>query len=227
LATEARVADLFVSYSQADRDCAFGLVQHVERSGFTCWIAPRDIAPAADWAEQIIDGISGSRIMVLVFSAHSNRSQQVRREVERAAHKEIPILPFRIEDVLPSKSLEYFLSAQHWFDAYPGPLEAHCARLCEYLRSSLRSQGNASVGESGAHRPPVAGGQDFAPSDLRRFERLLAGYIGPMARHFVKQAAACAVSMEDLVQRLATELENESDRRRFSAACRSEPADDS
>jgi hypothetical protein len=51
----------------------------------------------------------------------SNHSAQVRREVERAVHKQVQILPFRIEDVLPSKSLEYFLSSQHWMDAFPPP----------------------------------------------------------------------------------------------------------
>ena len=33
------------------------------------------------------------------------------REVERAVSKGIPIIPLRMEDVPPSKSLEYFLSA--------------------------------------------------------------------------------------------------------------------
>ncbi len=59
--------------------------------------------------------------MVLVFSASSNDSPQVRREVERAVHKDLRILPFRLEDVLPSHSLEYFLSTQHWLDGFPGP----------------------------------------------------------------------------------------------------------
>src|SRR5271166_5543065 len=75
--------------------------------------------------------------MVLVLSASSNESPQVRREVERAVHKQVSILPFRIENVLPSKSLEYFLSAQHWMDAFPPPREAHYARLCAYLKSQL------------------------------------------------------------------------------------------
>jgi hypothetical protein len=51
---------------------------------------------------------------VLVFSASAYASPQVRREVERAVHKGVSLLPVRIEDVLPSKSLEYFLSTQHW-----------------------------------------------------------------------------------------------------------------
>src|SRR5471030_1611630 len=127
--------DIFISYSQPDRDCAFELVARLEGEGVNCWIAPRDIAPSADWAAEIMDAISAARTMILVFSAGSNQSPQVRREVERAVHKQLSILPFRIEDVLPSKSLEFFLSTQHWLDAFPPPREPHYARLCAYLKT--------------------------------------------------------------------------------------------
>ncbi len=126
--------DIFVSYSQPDRDCALELTQHVEAEGFSVWIAPRDVSPGADWAAEIIEALSGARVMVLVFSASTNDSPQVRREVERAVHKQLPILPFRIEDTLPSRSLEYFLSAEHWLDAFPPPREPHYARLCAQLK---------------------------------------------------------------------------------------------
>src|ERR1700749_789168 len=128
---------VFISYSQPDHDCAMELVERIERGGIQCWIAPRDIAPSADWAAEIIDAISGARVMILVFSASSNDSAQVRREVERAAHKKVSILPFRIENVVPSKSLEYFLSSQHWMDAFPPPREPHYARLVSHLKTRL------------------------------------------------------------------------------------------
>ena len=110
----------------------YELVARVESMGIQCWIAPRDITPAADWAEEIIDAIAAARVMVLVFSASANDSPQVRREVERAVHSGVSCLPFRVEDVLPSKSLEYFLSTQHWLDAFPQPREPHYAMLCTY-----------------------------------------------------------------------------------------------
>ena len=115
------MSDIFISYSQADRECAHAVAALLEAHGLKCWIAPRDISPSADWAAEIIDAISSARVMLLVFSASSNQSPQVRREVERAVHKGVTVLPFRIEDVVPSKSLEFFLSAQHWMDAFPPP----------------------------------------------------------------------------------------------------------
>ena len=60
--------NVFISYSQPDYDCAMELVARIERDGIQCWIAPRDIAPSADWAAEIIDAISNARVMILVFS---------------------------------------------------------------------------------------------------------------------------------------------------------------
>jgi TIR domain len=210
--------DVFISYSLPDRDCAFELVARLEEQGINCWIAPRDITPSADWAEEIIDAISAARSMILVFSAHSNDSPQVRREVERAVHKKVSILPFRIEDVLPSKSLEFFLSTQHWMDAFPPPREPHYARLCAYLKTHLSV--GAPVHSLPADLPTPAPGHAFDVSELQHIERQLAGYIGPLARHLVKTAASHAVGVDDLVGRLAAELDAESERREFTRLCR-------
>src|SRR4051794_36103773 len=76
--------DVFVSYSQPDRECAFDIVAWLEARDIGVWIAPRDVSPTAEWAEDVIDAIASSRVMVLVFSASTNESAQVRREVERA-----------------------------------------------------------------------------------------------------------------------------------------------
>jgi hypothetical protein len=210
--------DIFISYSQPDHDCAFELVARLEAQGIDCWIAPRDIAPSADWAAEIMDAISGARAMILVFSANSNKSPQVRREVERAVHKQLSILPFRIEDVLPSKSLEFFLSAQHWMDAFPPPREPHYARLCAYLKTQLA--GDTALQAVPALTPAaVAAASIFDAAELQHIERQLAGYIGPVAKHLVRTAALRAAALEDLVGRLAAELDSDSERREFTQRC--------
>ena len=208
--------EVFISYSQPDYDCAMELVARIEKEGIQCWVAPRDIAPSTDWAAEIIDAISNARVMVLVFSASSNSSAQVRREVERAVHKQVSILPFRIENVLPSKSLEYFLSAQHWLDAFPPPREPHYARLVDHLRSQLGASGPAPDIASTQPTPVLQSAAPLEPAEVVRIERLLAGYIGPIARHLVKSAAARASSLEELLRLVATELETETDRHEFT-----------
>jgi hypothetical protein len=128
---------VFISYAHQDKNYADAVCHWLERGGARCWIAPRDISPSRDWAEEIIDAISSVYIMILIFSSHSNDSLQVRREVERAVHKEVNVLPFRIESVQPSKSLEYFISTQHWLDAVSEPLEAHLEKLLGCVKAII------------------------------------------------------------------------------------------
>jgi TIR domain-containing protein len=129
--------DVFVSYSSRDKLTADAVVARLEAARLRCWIAPRDILPGMEWGEGILDGINRSRVMVLVFSSNANASPQIRREVERAVNKGLPIIPFRIEDILPSRSLEYFLSSPHWLDALTPPVEAHIQRLADAVTTLL------------------------------------------------------------------------------------------
>ncbi len=218
--------EVFVSYSQPDRDCAFELVAQLEASDFSVWIAPRDVSPSADWAAEIMDALAAARLMVLVFSSHSNASPQVRREVERAVHKQLPVLPFRIEDVLPARSLEYFLSTQHWLDAFPPPRQPHYVRLCTHLGSMLRGPA------TGRTDPPVTRAAAAAtsgltgsltPAETQFLERHLAYHIGPVAKLLVKRAAATATDREQLIAQLAAELDAAPARRQFIDACRMLP----
>ena len=54
-----------------------------------------------------------------------------------------------------------------------------------------------------------------------RIERLLAGYIGPIARHLVKAAVSRVSNPDELVAHLANELETETDRHEFTRRWRS------
>jgi len=228
-----KTRDVFVSYSQQDRDCAFQLVSQLESRGIGVWVAPRDISPATDWAEAIIEAISGARLMVLVFSAHCNASPQVRREVERAVHREIPILPFRIEDVLPARSLEYFLSTPHWLDAFPPPREPHFARLSAHIEGLLSTGVTRAGGGAGAVGSTTAGAVGATRTalgnvvlslditEIQSLERRLAYYVGPVAKLLVKRAASKATTLDELTQMLAAEVEAVPARQQFLEACRS------
>jgi hypothetical protein len=218
----------FVSYSQPDRECAHAIVAHLEAQGVPCWIAPRDISPSSDWAEEIIDAITAARVMILVFSSSSNQSPQVRREVERAVHKQVSILPFRIEDVTPSKSLEFFLSSQHWLDAFPPPLEPHYQRLCSYLKAQgghpQRADSAPQVSKASPPDDIHGASASFTAAQLVHIEGVLAGYIGPLAKLLVKQAAARATGRADLIARLTAELDAEADRSTFAQHCKQLPS---
>ena len=132
--------DVFVSYAHQDRTVANAVTATLEAHGIRCWIAPRDILPGSDWGAAIIDAIQEAKALVLIFSSNSNDSDQIKREVERTVHQGIAVIPFRIEDVLPNKTLEYFISTQHWLDALTPPLEDHMAHLAETITVLLEKR---------------------------------------------------------------------------------------
>lgn len=116
--------DVFISHSSKDKAIADAVCATLERDRIRCWIAPRDIQPSQDFARAIIDAIHKARVFVLVFSGASNTSEHVIREVNRAITAILPVLPLRVEDVMPNDSLDYYLAGKHWLDALTPPLEA-------------------------------------------------------------------------------------------------------
>lgn len=129
--------DVFVSHSAKDKAVAAQVVAHLEDAGIRCWVAPRDVVPGADWGESIVDAIESSKVMVLIFSLNANNSSQIKREVERAADKNVYTIPVRIDDIEPTRSLEYFISNSQWMDAFPPPLEPHLDALARTVKAIL------------------------------------------------------------------------------------------
>ena len=119
----------------ADAVCAA-----LENAGIRCWIAPRDVQPGRPFAGEITRAIQQSKAMVLVFSANSNNSSQILREVQLAVEAQLHILQFRIEEVLLNDDLKYYLSTPHWLDAMTPPLENHLGRLAASLKLLLGSE---------------------------------------------------------------------------------------
>ena len=117
--------DVFISYASKDKTVADAVCARLESAGIRCWIAPRDIVAGTSYGEAIIDAIHAAKVMVLVFSANANASGHIPKEVERAVSNGVAILPFRIEDVAPGKSLDYFIGSVHWLDAMTPPMEQH------------------------------------------------------------------------------------------------------
>lgn len=136
---EVRHHDVFISYAQEDKPVADTVCARLESHNIRCWIAPRDIAPGKSFPEAIIEGIDEGEIVVLIFSSSANKSPHVTRELTNAVNKGRTIIPFRIEDVQPSKSMEYLISVPHWLDAVTPPLETHVMVLITTIECILHS----------------------------------------------------------------------------------------
>jgi hypothetical protein len=131
--------DVFISYPHQDKVVADAACAKLEAEGIRCWIAPRDVSPGTEWAAAIIDAIDNCRVMILIFSSSANGSKQVHREVQQAFDGGKPVVPVRIEDVTPEKSLRYYMGPVHWLDALTPPLEWHLQRLTQSVGALLRA----------------------------------------------------------------------------------------
>jgi WD40 repeat protein len=131
---------VFICYSSKDTAVADAARAALEAQHIRCWIAPRDILAGDEYGNSIIEALSTCQIVVLIFSSNANASPQVRREIERAVSKKKTIVPFRIEDALPTGAMEYALSNTHWLDALTSPLDGPLASLCETVSQLMRKQ---------------------------------------------------------------------------------------
>jgi hypothetical protein len=129
--------DVFISYALADKAIADAICEELEAAGMACWIAPRDVTPGMPFAEAIFDALGVSRALVLVFSSVTNGRAQVEREVSLAVSKQLPIVPFRVEDVAPSGSFEYYLSGCPWLNAFSPSPRAYLGELTERVQALL------------------------------------------------------------------------------------------
>ena len=147
--------DVFISHSARDKAYADAMSAALESRGIRCWIAPRDIRPGMEWGAAIVEAIEGARMMLLVFSAQANASPQISREVERAVHKGVIVIPVRVEDVRPTGNLEYFLSTPHWLDAITAPFERHLEEIANSAKYWLERTANDAADSIGARVEPL------------------------------------------------------------------------
>jgi hypothetical protein len=112
--------------------------------------------PGRSYSGEITRAIQQSRAFVLIFSEHSNNSEQVLREVQLAANSRLHIVQFRIDAVSPSDDLEYYLSGPHWLDAVTPPLEDHLEQLKSSMKALLSLPAAGSADKAPPPVPPIA-----------------------------------------------------------------------
>ena len=127
----ASAGHVFASYASQDAAVANSIVEHLEKQGVQCWIAPRDVKAGTQYADAIVRAINEAKALVLVMSGSAVDSAHVAREVERAASKRKLIIPFRIDAAALNPELEYFLSNAQWIDVSKLGMPAALGKLKE------------------------------------------------------------------------------------------------
>lgn len=113
--------DIFISYSNKDSVIATDLCSYLENNELTCWIAPRNIRAGFLYGAEIVSAIKACRIFILIYSANSNNSEHVANEIDLAFGNKKIIIPFKIDEIPPCDSFEYYLNNKHWINASSDP----------------------------------------------------------------------------------------------------------
>jgi len=129
-------ASLFISFAGRDLKAATTLCQALEARGFSCWMASRDVPPGENFQIAIVRAIRAAQVMVLVFTHHSNHSEEVAKELALASQTRLRVVPLRMEEVLPNEAFAYEFATRQWIDFTHG-WDTGLALLCQRLAATL------------------------------------------------------------------------------------------
>jgi TIR domain len=103
---------VFLSYARTDRDIAREMVDRLHNSGHELWFDEFELTPGTAWGREIDKALRTSKAMIVLVSAASMNSKEVRREIDHAllsqnfAHR---VLPVYLE---PTDDVPWFLRTQ-------------------------------------------------------------------------------------------------------------------
>ena len=111
-------ATVFLSYASKDQKTAETICQALEGRGLECWMAVRNVHPGENFQEAIVRAIRAAKVMLFVFSANSNNSDEVKKEIALAGQHKVFVIPIRVEDVIPNEALAYEFATRQWIDLF-------------------------------------------------------------------------------------------------------------
>ena len=139
-------ASIFISFASKDVKVATTLCSALENRGFGCWISARDIQPGENFQVSIVRALRHAKIMLLVFTANSNTSEEMTKELALASQQKLIVIPLRIEDVAPNDAFAYEFATRQWIDVF-ADWESSIDQLCRRIGRALEGLPDAAPHE--------------------------------------------------------------------------------
>ena len=155
-------ATIFITYSSKDQKVARTICAALENRGLSCWISSRNVKPGQNFQEQIFEAIHAAKIMVLVFTANANNSNEIKKELALASQNNLVVIPVRVEDVIPSGAFAYELATRQWIDMFDD-WENSITTLVELIASTIDEHSSHDRAVAAPERSTV-GALDEAPT---------------------------------------------------------------
>jgi hypothetical protein len=104
----------FISHASGDADFAKRLCNSLEAKGFPCWLAERDLPPAALWPDMLVRAIEQSSFFLLLASEKAVGSPHVITEVNLAHSCGKQICTVLMPPVTVSREINYYIARWNW-----------------------------------------------------------------------------------------------------------------
>jgi hypothetical protein len=190
---------VFISHASKNSRLADEIRRLLEERGLSCWIAPRDIPAGKSYGEQIAIAIEQCRVLVLVMTEQANHSRAVANELELAFRHQRLIIPVRIKEVEPARSLQFYISNAQWVDACHTPLKIRVEEIALIVRAAI--SGDSIPVPSREHKTLIGSLERFLENAIRY--KMLTATIAVGAILLIGSASAFFVS--DTLLRLVRE----------------------
>ena len=114
---------VFISYASSDRERVLDIVAALREAGITCWIDQHGIEGGANWGQRIAEAIEGCTVFVLISSAASFSSRNVRQEIALAWQHDKRYIPLLLDTTPVPTDIAYWLATAQWIEVLDHPVE--------------------------------------------------------------------------------------------------------
>jgi hypothetical protein len=173
-------ADVFISYSSAQRDLADTMKNFLEEHGISCWMAPYSIPSGSSYQAEIPAALNNTSAVVLLLSEDSEKSRWVQKEVGSTIGARHCLIPYMDHEYEHSQQFNFLLDGEQIFEAwtiedeglrYQTLLEEICRKL-NRSAPEKREQGSKTTNPTEPATNPVV-------QELKQLNRILqVGFAG-------------------------------------------------
>jgi predicted ATPase len=146
-------AYVFISYASADRERVLEIVAALRQADVVCWLDQHDIAGGTNWGGSIAEAIAGCVALVLMSSAASLSSRNVRQELALAWQHEKPSVPLRLDTAPVPTDVAYWLATAQWVEVLDHPVDDWLPRVTNALARFTLAAPVEALPVSAAARP--------------------------------------------------------------------------
>lgn len=138
----------FISYSSLDEYPRY-ITSELERHGYQCWIAPRNIKPGMPYARAIMDGIENSDTLLVFISSNSVKSEDVLNEIDNAHRLKKQIIPVFTEPIELTSDFAYYLNRRQWVYSYKTTLDDTVQSIISSIPPINKSLNRMTIAKNG------------------------------------------------------------------------------